>query len=72
MRPNPEFPADVVTFTEEILNGKLYFLYSVYHRVYGENMLYRYILRTPAVKVKPLSNSPKNIKSDMQEVFRML
>ena len=29
MWPNPEFPADVVTFTEEILNGKLYFCCSV-------------------------------------------
>ena len=25
-----KFPADLVTFTEEILNGKLYFLYSVF------------------------------------------
>ena len=24
-----QFPADLVTFTEEILNGKLHFLYSV-------------------------------------------
>ena len=23
---NPQFPTDLVTFTEEILNGKLYFL----------------------------------------------
>ena len=30
MWPNPQFPADLVTFTEEILNGKLHFLYSVY------------------------------------------
>ena len=29
MWPNPQFPIDLVTFTEEILNGKLYFLYSV-------------------------------------------
>ena len=28
MRPNPQFPADLVTFTEEILNGKLHFLCS--------------------------------------------
>ena len=27
--PNPQFPADLVTFTEEILNGKLHFLCSV-------------------------------------------
>ena len=26
MWPNPQFPADLVTFNEEILNGKLHFL----------------------------------------------
>ena len=29
MWPNPQFPADLVPFTEEILNGKLHFLRSV-------------------------------------------
>ena len=29
MWPNPQFPADLVTFTEEILNEKLHFLSSV-------------------------------------------
>ena len=29
MWPNPQFPADLVTFTEEILNGKLHFLWGV-------------------------------------------
>ena len=29
MRTNPQFPADLVTFTEEILNQKLHFLRSV-------------------------------------------
>ena len=29
MWPNPQEPAGLVTFTEEILNGKLQFLYSV-------------------------------------------
>ena len=28
MCPNPQFLANLVTFTEEILNGKLHFLYS--------------------------------------------
>ena len=28
MWPNPQFPADLVTFTGEILNGKLNFLCS--------------------------------------------
>ena len=26
MSPNPQFPKDLVTFTEEILDGKLHFL----------------------------------------------
>ena len=30
MGPNPQFLADLVTFTEEILNGKLHFLCSRY------------------------------------------
>ena len=25
MSPNPQFPSDLVTFTEEILDGKLHF-----------------------------------------------
>ena len=29
MRPNPQFPAGLVTFTEEIFDGKLHFLFSV-------------------------------------------
>ena len=29
MQPNPQETADLVTFTEEILNGKLHFLCSV-------------------------------------------
>ena len=29
MWPNPQFPTDLVTFTEEILNGKLHFLCSL-------------------------------------------
>ena len=29
MLPNPQFPTDLVTFTEEILNGKHHFLCSV-------------------------------------------
>ena len=28
MRPNPQFPADLVTFTEKMLNGKLRFMCS--------------------------------------------
>ena len=28
MWPNPQETANLITFTEEILNGKLYFLFS--------------------------------------------
>ena len=29
MLPNPRFPADLILFTEEILNGKIHFLCSI-------------------------------------------
>ena len=32
---NPQFPADLVTFTEEILNGKLHFLRSESSLIFG-------------------------------------
>ena len=32
MRPNPYFHADLLTFTEEALNGKLHFLCSVFSK----------------------------------------
>ena len=31
MWPNPQFPADLVTYTEEIFDGKLNFLWSFFH-----------------------------------------
>ena len=34
MRPNPQESADLVTFTEEILNGKLHFLCSVKYQMF--------------------------------------
>ena len=33
MWPNPQFPADLATFTEEILNQKVHFLYSFFFTV---------------------------------------
>ena len=39
MLPNLQFPADLVTFTEEILNGKLHFLCSVFGVIPGIAML---------------------------------
>ena len=40
MLPNPQKTADLVTFTEDILNGKLHFLCSGSH---GYNLLFSYI-----------------------------
>ena len=40
MWPYPQFPADLVTFTEEILNGKLHFLYSAYHIKEGKYLFW--------------------------------
>ena len=34
MWPNPQDTADFVTFTEEIFNGKLRFLCSVFHYIF--------------------------------------
>ena len=35
MWPNPQFPADFVTFTKETLKGKLHFLCNVYEIISG-------------------------------------
>ena len=37
MWPNWQFPADLVTVTEEILNGKLHFLCSGKSLIFGIN-----------------------------------
>ena len=57
MWPNPQIPADLVTFTEEILNGKLHFLCSVvFYAVYDIDLFctsaHRRIQSTQASKVK--------------------
>ena len=41
MWPNPQFPAHLVTFTEEICNEKLHFLCTVYWKL----ILHRYFSR---------------------------
>ena len=40
MWPNPQFPAGLVTFTEEILNGKLHFLRSDLNWKYVRRLYY--------------------------------
>ena len=51
MRPNPQFPADLVTFTEEILNRKLHFLCTVLIRgvnLFYSNAIFIYLIKTSA------------------------
>ena len=38
MSPNRQLPADLVTFTEEILNRKLHFLCSVITQVFSQKV----------------------------------
>ena len=40
MGPNPQFSADLITFTEETLNGKLHFLCSVENFVLYKEFFY--------------------------------
>ena len=40
MGPNPQFSADLITFTEETLNGKLHFLCSVENFVLYKKIFY--------------------------------
>ena len=60
MWPNPQFPADMVTFTEEILNGKLHFLCS--------DLLTNYIT-VLAIQTKewPYLTKSKSINCDILE-----
>ena len=52
MRPDPQFPSDLVTFTGEILNGKLYFLcsdhpFSTYCKTFQKNNFSDPLICTP-------------------------
>ena len=59
MWPNPQFSADFVTFTEEILNGKLHFLCSVMIKA-----LYIQVLKS-----FPIILNSTNFRSNRPEVF---
>ena len=51
MWPNPQFPADLITFTEEILNEKLHFLYS------ESKAIYMIIFHFPKFTMIPAKNT---------------
>ena len=62
MGPNPQFPANLVTFTEEILNGKLHFLCSVVFQnrhlnVRSFHLRYNISLKQMFVNLKALRKS---------------
>ena len=67
MWPNPQVTADLVTFTGEILNGKLHFLWSVFHK--------SHILKEDYQKYSKVTNS-KVVNTSLQtsnysrDVFR--
>ena len=44
MWPNPQETADLVTFTEEILNAKMYFLCSVSRRIFPLSLQNLFVL----------------------------
>ena len=79
MWPNPQFPADLVTFTEEILNEKLYFLCSGISKEYFINIIksvkillnhnynQRYI-KNPAKHLK-LSFLRKKLVTESRQLF---
>ena len=51
---NPQFPADLVTFTEEILNGNCYFLCSV-RRIYSRSLIYHNLQKKHSRKCRWLT-----------------
>ena len=57
MWPHSQFPVDLVTFTEEILNGKLHFLCRVEYQHYNEK---NYLLSLIFRQLEVLSNSFKS------------
>ena len=61
MWPNPQFAADVVTFTEEILNGKLHFLSRVFLMIYSKQSWIFDVECNPPDK----SNFPFHIGADI-------
>ena len=45
MLPNPQFPADVITFTEEIFNGKFHFLFSDVQEKWEEIIIPKHLFK---------------------------
>ena len=65
MWPNPQFPADVATFTEKILNGELHFLCSVII-----SRIFMNLFRATGLFLYPLKTSEKLWFSDVFREYR--
>ena len=52
MWPNTQFPVDLVTFTEEILTGKLYLLCSVCQPKKGESLAQKQLLNSTKLLIE--------------------
>ena len=70
MWPNPQFSADLVTFTEEILNRKLHFLSNVVTSerlkkapLLTQRKLYEFLTVTKTVKIDML------VEQDVQDAI---
>ena len=50
MSSNPQETADLVKFKEEILNGKLHFLYSFAYRVLSHQSVTKSVLKAKKVE----------------------
>ena len=61
MRPNLQFPADLVTLTEEILNGKLHFLCSELSYIGAQERLF--------FDTKQLNNKERHLDCNINSIF---
>ena len=59
MWPNSQFPENLVTFTEEIFNGKLYFLY-IDGRLYMSDMTFNVLTVIAISFQKSINSASKN------------
>ena len=64
MRPNLQFPMDLVTFTEEILNAKLYFLCSA--KGHSKTMFTKMLLNLSTINLTDLEigNAVVSVKAN--------
>ena len=63
MWPYPPFAADLVTFTEEILSGKLHFLWSVFWKGSDSEEIYLFVRLSEIIFKTFQKNSNNNLCS---------